>query len=445
MCSGQRAVKSLREDALPAPSYCDNAKETKRYKDYLERAIYTNFTGRTQEGLTGAAFRLPAEIDLPPSLEYLEENSDGENISLEQNAKITFGSLLCTGREFLLVDYPETEDIETLEDQMFSQNQGYIKNYSALDLINWKLDGSILNLAVLKETYDKEQQDEFNHDIEIQYRVLRLRDGVYTQQIYRDDKPATDEIEVRDFNGNTFDFIPLFPVGSKSNNFDLDEITLEDIASVNRGHYINSADYEESLHICSQAMLHIDIGDMDAQEFKDNNQNGIKVGSRSGIQTRGGAVEFVQADERSGFNTAREEKQQEMINLGAKVIEDRGGNKTATQSRIDAQGENSVLSDLVNNVEDAYRLAIATCERFMSPSESDFNYTMNRDFFDSDVEPQLIMAAIQLRDRGVISLDDIRDLSRKAKLTDRTNLEIEELVEDESPIGEIAEEPLNVE
>ena len=49
--------------------------------------------------------------------------------------------------------------------------------------------------------------------------------------------------------------------------------------------------------------------------------------------------------------------------------------------------------------------------------------SINKEFYDATIDPQLLMAQIQLMDRGVIAKDDVRDLMRKANLIDseRTN------------------------
>jgi len=61
--------------------------------------------------------------------------------------------------------------------------------------------------------------------------------------------------------------------------------------------------------------------------------------------------------------------------------------------------------------------------------------TLNRDFFDPMVDPQLFTAAIQLRNFGDIAREDIQNYARKAGIVekDRTNEEINEQVDDEDP------------
>jgi len=103
--------------------------------------------------------------------------------------------------------------------------------------------------------------------------------------------------------------------------------------------------------------------------------------------------------------------------IGAKMIEQRGGNQTAEAARIDAGGESSVLSDLVGNVEEAIQRCIEWAGLFMGVEVSNSKdvFSMNRSFFEEGVDPQMVMAAIQLSDRAVIGKTDLMDVARKAK------------------------------
>ena len=200
-----------------------------------------------------------------------------------------------------------------------------------------------------------------------------------------------------------------------------------------QGHYINSADLEENASIHGQLTMGI-VTNQDPQTWKEMNPNGVQVGSRRGIFLgESGDLKGIQAEPNQLSDKLMERKEQQMINLGARIVENRGAPETATGRRIDAAGENSVLSDLVENVELAYREAIEACMMFVTATPQEFTLDLNRDFFPDDVDPQLLMASIQLRDRGVIGIDDLQDLSRKAGVTTRSNEEINESVELEGP------------
>ena len=114
----------------------------------------------------------------------------------------------------------------------------------------------MLVMVVLAEDY-RITDDEFDHDMDTQYRVLRLREDGYSQQIYRDEEPYTEEFYPRKADGTVWSQIPCIFVGSKNNDSTIDDAPLSDIADVNIAHYRNSADYEESCFLAGQPTLFI--------------------------------------------------------------------------------------------------------------------------------------------------------------------------------------------
>ena len=60
-------------------------------------------------------------------------------------------------------------------------------------------------------------------------------------------------------------------------------------------------------------------------------------------------------------------------------------------------------------------------------------FDINKEFYDASIDPQLLMAQIQLMDRGVIGKQDLRLLMRRANLIDseRTDEELDGDVESE--------------
>ena len=88
-----------------------------RYKNYLERACFVNFTGRTKEGLKGSLFRKDPEMDVPEGLEYLIDNADGAGESLISLTKDLAGEVISKCRYCLLVDFPSVESGLTLEQE----------------------------------------------------------------------------------------------------------------------------------------------------------------------------------------------------------------------------------------------------------------------------------------------------------------------------------------
>jgi len=364
------------------------------------------------------AYELPEEIE-----DMVLFNADGAGTSLEHIAKESLGSVLDTGRHCILVDYPTIDDSIDYETEQNIGARPLLLSYQAESFINWKYEKingrRVLTLAVLVElVQDENNTNEFDHDVVKNYRVLRLRDGVYTQQMYDDGGQAkSEEFVPRMAGGAAFDHIPLYIVGAENNLPDIDDAPLYDLAVLNIAHYRNNADLEESGFICGQPTLHLNIGETNPETFTEQNPNGVQLGSRSGIITQGGSVELVQPEERSLLVQLKEAKEKEMVGIGARIIQRGGPNETAEAARINASAESSTLDQVVNNLSYAFTGALMDAARFMGiQNVEDIRYDLNTDFFESSLDAQQLMALIQLGDTGVISRSIQRESIRKGRI-----------------------------
>ena len=422
---GSRAVKERKHQYLPVPDNTsgDEAKgtETIRYRQYIKRAVYTNFTGRTKNALVGAAFRKQPNFVIPDQLGYLLQDATGDGLSLVQLAKDELSNLLETGRTAFLVDYPETDENLSAEQVQTFNLQASIIPYTAEQVINWRTDNvngrRLLVLVVLAENYSV-QKDEFDHTADVQYRVLRLREDGYTTQIYRDDEPYTEERYPTKADGSKWFEIPFQFVGAKNNDSTIDEAPLADIADVNMAHYRNSADYEESCFLVGQPSLFI-THSLSAEQWKQYNPQGIKLGSRSGhVLGDSGSATLLQANPNQIVMEAMRAKEGAMIAIGARIITDRAGNETAEGARIRFASENSVLGDLVGNLSEGIEICLQWVGEFMGVAPDDIEFDINSEFYDKSVDPQLIMSMVTLMDRDIIGEQDIFDRLQSAGVVD---------------------------
>ena len=431
--SGAKAVRQEGINFLPDPEPKELDKN-KRYNPYKARAQFVNVTARTRNAMVGMAFRRPPEVELT-GIEYIEDNATGSGTGLEQLGKVVVGDLLEVGRIGLLADYPESEPNLSKEQITSLGFTASIKVYTAETIINWKTSviggQNVLSLVVLLEEYNLDA-DEFDQDTAKQYRKLCLVDGVYTVEVYRDDV-IYQSFQPR-ANGKLLDRIPFIIAGSYSNDPAVDDAALYDIAEINIGHYRNSADYEEGIFLHGQPMLHIDVGTTSAIEFETLNPNGIEVGSRRGIATTGGgSAQLLQAASNGAAHEAMVQKEEQMVSIGARMIESGGQAETAEAARIKHAGDNSVLTNIVQNASNAIETALEWVSLFMGVTVEPV-FQINDDFYDKGIDAQIMMAKIQLFDRGVIAKTDLRDGLRKAGEIDRTDEEIDADAEAISPV-----------
>ena len=414
--------------------------EIPQYEQRIEKAIYTNYTGRTREGLKGAIFRLNPRIELPPDIDFMLDNADGAGQSLEMVAKLAADEVFETGRFGMLADYPMVMDSLTAEQQMRMALQPHIATYTAETILNWHVHvvngRKVLGMIVLKEQMPV-HYDEFTWEYENQYRVLRLTEEGYTQQLYNDDEVAmTEQILVRDASGRPFEYIPFHFVGSRDNMPDVDEPVLYDIARINLGHFRNSADHENNLSIHGGGTLVVST-DMSPEHFQSANPGGITVGENSGIiLSEGGKADLLQLQPASAIKAEMEHKEQMMVQIGAKIISKGGGQRTAEEARIQAASENSMLDTVVGNLNEGISKALIDCRKFVSTSEADVVFSLNQDFWQDSLSPQEIMAMIQGNDAGVMpKVDIVRRLKDAGWIeSDQMPEDILASIQDESPI-----------
>ena len=407
-------------NGMPRGEYLEviNPSDTTAYNQhrnqrYVRRANFVNYTQRTLTGLMGMVFRSQPEVEeLSERAQQIADNIDGAGLSLDQQAMKTTEEVISNGRHGLLVDMPRKDDGSQITQADI--NNGMVPKivaYDALDIIDWLeevIDGKKkLVLVVLRETYvDSETGDPLKRETKCQDRVLRLVDGVYTQQVYKEgsdsNSPMMDErIPVIGADGRPLDFIPFVFVGSTNNTPDIDRIPLEAIGDVNLGQYKNSADIEESSHQISTGQLVISDDDFSRASRDPKQKNEVAMGIHAAlILGSGGSAALLQPESNTLGQSLFNDKREIMAELGAQIIMPGGGVETAEAARIRKASEVSVLSVIVNNVSMAYTWCFnVALESFLGEQPLDGQYKLNDEFFETALTPdeaRVIMESIQL-------------------------------------------------
>ncbi|VVN21146.1 hypothetical protein PS662_04374 [Pseudomonas fluorescens] len=442
--AGAREIRK-HDDYLPQPDPENKSPENQsRYKQYKKRAMFLNVTGRTRTGLLGAVFRKTAELTIPTGVDYLKENASGDGTSLEQLSKEAVGECLDTGRGGFLVDFPTVvaeSGVSSMAD--LATKRALIHFYDALSVIDWDeqvIDGVKRLIYVnLQERVTEFDPAELSRETYNQNRVLLLIDGVYYQRVYKEGEADYTEAQPTDKSGQPFDHIPFSFFGSQNNDASIDKAPLEDLADVNILHYGNSATVEESGFISSQPTLFITT-DIDPDSFIKLNPNGMHIGSTRGYNLgKSGTATLVQADESQLARTLMKDKEEQMLMIGARIVQQGGGAETAEAVRIRYSSDNSVLSTIAGNVSEALKRAILDAERFMIGEfdEKGTVFWLNQSFFDETMTAQDILAQVQLWQQGFIAKSDVRTNLRQGGVleADRTDDKIDQELADAPPVG----------
>ena len=439
--SGQDAIRDGGSLYLPRPNAADTSRENNaRYDRYLERALWYAAPEKTKQSLVGFVFsKGPERREIESQIEYLSEDADGAGASLEQLAKEIIGEQLTVGRVGILVDYPSAAPGVSKEDTARGNLQATFSLYKAESIINWKttkVGGKhVLSLVVLHEKV-AEAKDEFSADLKDQWRVLALVDGTYVQRVYdKNHDQVGEDIEPRNASGTRWTSIPFVIIGAETNRPDVDQAPLTQLCHHAIAYWQTSADHRENLYTHGQLTLGI-ASDLSVEDWQAANPDGVTVGAPTGVFLgEGGSFHTASAPESSSLSKALESLREEMAELGAQIITKGGQAQTAEAARIDASAESSVLSNVVGNASEGLEACLEWACGFMGGDPEKVFYTLNKQFFAEQLDPQTRTVMLSELDRGIIAVSDYRRKLRQTDAIDpsRTDEDIDGDVEAAGP------------
>jgi len=435
---GEEVVKLAGEKYLPAPEATENTAEAKkRYEKYQKRAVFYNVTGRTLNGLVGQVFSKAPSVDLPAPISFLENDADGMGSSLEQLAKGVLTEIFTTGRAGLLADFPTLApgQVVTVADLQSGRIRPRVIPYAAEQIINWRESNvggeTLLTLLVLVESAVIED-DGFEFKTEPRWRVFNLIDyeteqtaqvvvTVWRKKDEKQMKAGEDPFEVVQgpspilgYNARPLPRIPWQFVGVKNNESSVDEAPLYSIANLNIAHFRNSADLEESSFLCGQPTLF--LGGMTQDWVDKNYKTGVYLGSRAALTgPAGSSAELIQAQPNNLPKELMLLKEEQMKALGAKLIEPKKVQSTATEAAIAETSEASVLSSAAANVSQAFAKAVWNASKFLAEVDEDaVTFELNADFSSARMDAQERAQLLSEWQGELITWAEAREGLRKA-------------------------------
>lgn len=426
--AGEQTIKYRRTKYLPQPNPEDaSAENTARYNSYLTRAVFYNVAQRTQAGLVGQVFLRDPVVEIPTSIEALVTDATGSGVPLDQLAQELAGYGVGFGRGGIYTDYPATNLVDnpeadaagsTVAELESGEVRPMLKVVPAWDCINYRVKQRgaklVLSLVVFREDYVK-QDDGFETKKADQWRVLRLDENdQYVIEIYRNRMGTLpdERYEPTDFSGARLTEIPFSFVGAVNNDPKPGPMPMYDLCSLNIAHYRNSADYEEAVYMLGQptgwfAGL--------TEEWVEKVLGGkVALGSRSIIPLpKEASAGLLQVEPNTLAKEAMDQKEAQMLALGAKLVEGSQVQRTATEATYDNVSETSVLSSVAKNVSAAIVFALEWAQRFAG-GEAEITYDLNTEFDLVNLSPEERKALLAEYTSGAITFEEYRSALRRA-------------------------------
>lgn len=425
---GEFAIKAKKTIYLPLANVERSTEEyNERYNAYLERAKFYNATARTLSGFVGQVFNKPPSQEIDSSVEYFKEDPCGTGVTLEQLAKGVLAKLVSTGRCGIWVDFPKTNGSYTKAEVDAGLTRPTLTLYDAKDIINWRTikrgARTILSLVVLHEKVLIED-DDFVSRYGNRYRVLRLRNNVYTVEVFDDWQSVSHPVVIPlDNNGNKFDEIQFFFGGINENDYTVDEPPMFDMASLNIAHYRNSADYEEACFMVGQPTVW--YAGLDKNWIDNVLKGEFRLGSRGGLPLpMGGSAGILQVQANGLAKEAMDQKEQQMVALGARIVKDSSVAKTATEINSDKITEVSTLAAGARNTSALLRTAFNAAQKFAGTNVK-IGFELATDFDMARMTSQELLAIVTVWQSGLMATVEARDVLTRAGYT---TLSLEEAI-----------------
>lgn len=412
--AGQETIKKKTTKYLPMPNAANQTPENQeRYKGYVTRALYYNVTGNTIAGLVGQVFASDPVSEFPEQLNPLWDDVTGGGVTMPQQAKLCLSHVLAFGRCGLLVDFPKRKEDGTdftREEVNSGVARPTIQFYDSEAIPNWRYRmigaKSVLSMVVLNEQYIV-SDDGFEIKTGKSKRVLRLDDeNLYVVDEWRaiNGDPAQGWMQMppvmpTDGNGARLDFIPFTFIGSQNNDSNVDRPPMYDMACINIAHYRNSADYEDAVYMLGQPTPY--FAGLTEHWVKEVLKGEIQLGARAAVPLpEGGTAGLIQVSENTMVKEAMDKKEQQMIAIGAQLVEDKEVQRTLGEAKMQSAVVSSTLSSCANNVSRAVETCIKWACLFYGiepedmvegeeePSANVVSFILSTDFAIQKLSPQ---------------------------------------------------------
>lgn len=325
-------------------TYNPNYHPIAAYAAYKSRAQYPNLVSYLYRGLMGLALADTPSISLPSEMEYLNtDRATKEGLTLTRLFVKVLGETLLMGRCVLVLD--------PMDDQIL------ITDYQAENFINWKTQYNAPVLTVFRQledeypTTEEEAEGElFANDVETNYAVQRIIDGVYVAEIYDESGELKSQV-IPNYRGRVLTELPTTILGSFNNTIAPDPPPLAPVASTAIQIYQKNADLSQAEFLtCNPTLVITGVKD-DLQQLSTGPTVSFIIGNDNAkvyyTETDTSALEFVHKHIDGLYEKA--------VQFGAQMLDSaKKSAETAETARLRQTAANATLRSVVTTVGDGF-------------------------------------------------------------------------------------------
>lgn len=372
VCVSERWIQSKGTDYLPKLDQMTDA----QYLAYVRRAEFPLFTRHALDSFVGMSMRKDLLIEGIDREHEFFKNVDSKGTDIKAYAEKLVKSFLQYRRCGTLVEMPVADPDQSKADAEKENVKVRFAFYDHLSIINWKTetDNNLtkLVLVVLEEEVDT-ATDEFSHETKSRYRVLKLENGRYHQEIYDHEKKLIG-ILTPQMNGDFLDYIPFVIHGGVP----IVSPTLLPIAEQNIHWYMKDADYQHGLHYTALPtpwIVGVDPKDENTPKTIGPQKLWIlPIGASCGmLEFNGAGLGQVQLSLEGTFGN--------ITLLSSQILVPKSAyDESATSSSIRSASETASLSSMVNSLSEELTQAVEWASEWGGFAAEGTKVEINSDF-----------------------------------------------------------------
>lgn len=427
---GPRVVRDGGVLWLPRPTaFPDGTLGDRMYQSYQARARFPDVVIGTVAGMTGLIHRTEWQIEgleEGKPLASLWERATKDGLPLEAFARRMTSEILALGRYSVLVDLPAE-----------GADAPWLAGYSAEMLLNW--DEESRELFVLDESAWVRDPENYEWTWEPRYRELRMRDGVYEQELHIPGRPAAseEEDEKRVFEPTMrgqrrMERIPLVVAGPRDLRLSPELPPLVGVARAALAAYQLDADYRHQLFWSGQETLF--VSGMNQDQIPTVVGAGVVVA----IQDKDGRAEYVgpKGVGIDAHRTAIQGALQDAVRSGAQLFDVTDvPDESGTSRKLRYAAQTATLTTIAQASASALEAALRHAAEFVGQDPEEIVVTPNLDFVDSQMTPSEAEALVRVWQSGAISYETTYENLQRGGIAseERTAEEEQELIDQETP------------
>jgi len=365
------------------------------YKCRLETATLFPAFSRTTNVLAAKPLSKAIDVDgVPPEIEGLFENVDGEGSTLHAFAGALMLGCLQYGLWGVLVDCPPAENVKTKADEAAAGVRPYFAVYKSAAILGWRATGKVLTQLRLLEQVTEPDGDFGEVSID-QVRVLTP--GAW--QVWRKAKRENgrDEWGLFGEGKTSISKVPFVFFYGIRQGFGLGKPPLLDLAYLNVEHWQSSSDQQTILHTARVPILF-------GRGFNEDDQ--IIVGASSLTKTTSATAELSFVEHTGAAIGAGRQSlvdlEDRMRQTGAELLVQQPMQTTATQTVSEGEGSRSILQRIVENFEESLEECIGLMGEWLGLT-FEVEVTLFKDFGATDLSDQSSNILLQAGDKDYVS------------------------------------------